>query len=368
MVISIIFAGCAKPAPAPAPEAQGWGPMAGVAVKPDGSPYTAAMVALFSYSDWAVCANEMSVSLVERAGGECTIYDPMNELEKQIAIMETLILEKPSFIILHPVESAGMVPMVEKAVAAGIPVFNLDHKVMTDAITAFSTHDQMDCGRVDAKYLVALADETGKEYHVYENWGQMGHEGSERRHEGFHEIIDPDPRFTVMESPDNQWAYEKAMEHVLEAFPAYPELNAEFSHNGMVSGVIEAFRTLGILYPIGDPNHIPVLGIDEFPATMDLIREGYCDGTAVHSPWEEIDAMVKQALLYVCCGQQIPAVVMFDSFLMTQENIDTVRFGAPLVWGDLMMEEPDWDQWPILDLPDKYGVPVPTVDMKQPGY
>jgi len=341
--------------------------MAGVAVKPDGSPYRFAMVALFSYSDWAVCANQMSVSLVERAGGENAIYDPNNELEKQIAIMEDLILDKPNGIFLHPTESAGMAPVTDKAIAAGIPVYNLDHQVATE-VTAFATHDQVDCGRVDGRYLLAMADKTGLNYHVFENWGQMAHEGSQRRHEGFHEIVDGDPRITVTESPDNLWAYEKAQQHTLDAFSADPSFNAEFSHNGMASGVVEALRTLNRLYPVGDPNHVIVLGIDEFPATMDLIREGYVDGAAVHSPWEEIDALVKQALLNTCLGQPIPNVVMFDSFLMTKENVSSVRFGAPLVWGDMMVKYTNWNDWPVLDLPEQYGVPIPTVDMKKPGY
>ncbi len=101
---------------------------------------------------------------------------------------------------------------------------------------------------------------------------------------------------------------------------------------------------------------------------MELVRQGFCDGVAVHSPWEEADACVKCMLLYTACGLPVPEVVMFDSYIITLENADSVRFGAPLVWGEMMDQYPNEDDWPILDLPAEYGVVTPTVDMKQEGY
>jgi ABC-type sugar transport system substrate-binding protein len=209
-----------------------------------------------------------------------------------------------------------------------------------------------------------MAEAEGKEFVVYEIIGSLGHEGSERRSSGYHEIFDASPLITVIKSPDAQWAPDNAMQFVLDALPANPEINAVVTHNGMVSGVIEALSTLGMLYERGDPNHIPVYGIDAFPSTMELIRNGFADGVAVHSPWEEADASIKCALLYVCLGQEVPEVVMFSSFLINIDNADAVRYGAPLVWGEMMDQYPDYKDWPILDLPAEFGVPIPTVDMR----
>ena len=78
--------------------------------------------------------------------------------------------------------------------------------------------------------------------------------------------------------------------------------------------------------------------------------------------------ILKCALLHVCCGLEVPKLVNFTSYLLTLENIDRVRFGAPAVWGDMWSKFPNFDDWPVLDIDPEYGVPIPTRDMKKPGY
>lgn len=354
--------------PAQAYELKGWGPMKGVAQKPDGSPYRFAFIPWALRDDFMITLERVTQTLVKRAGGEVIVLNPDNNLQKQIAMFEDSVVKGIDGIIFHPVDSAGVVPAIER-LSAKVPFFNIDHGANTDAVTTFSTHDQVDCGRVAARYLVDYAKKHKKKLVVYEVWGKTGHEGSERRHQGYHEIFSQYPDLIkVIESPGTGWMTDKAMQYVIEAMSVRPEINAVCTHNNMVPGVVEAFRNLGKLYPVGDPKHIPYVGIDCFPVAMQHLRAGYADGIAVHSPWEETDAAVKCALLKVACGLDVPKLVNFDSFLITLENVNAVRFGAPAVWGDMWNKFPNFDDWPILDLPEKYGVPIPTRAMKKPGY
>jgi ABC-type sugar transport system substrate-binding protein len=349
---------------------KGWGPLQGVAQKPDGSPYKIAHVSWALNNDFPITMDKIIQSLTKRAGGEFISLDPDNSLEKQISMFEDLATRGVDAIIFLPVDSEGVVPTIEKLTKKGIHFFNVDHKAETDATTSFATHDQVDCGRVGAKYLVEWAKKKGKKLTVFEIWGKMGHEGSERRHQGYHEIFkkNPDVIAKVIESPDTGWMTDKAMQFAMEALPAHPEINAICTHNNMVPGVVEALRAIKRLYPIDHPEHVPYVGIDCFPVAMEHLRNGFCDGIAVHSPWEEADAAFKCAMLKVCCGLDVPKLVNFDSYLITRDNIDSVRFGAPAVWGDMWSKYPDFDEWPVLEIDPKYGVPTPTVKMKKPGY
>ena len=388
VVVSIILAGCAGPAPTapteptaptaptaptepttptePAPELRGWGPLQGVAQKPDGSPYVFGHVNWALNNDFPICMDMNIKSLMERAGGECISLDPDNVLETQLAMFEDLATREVDGIIFLPVDSQGTVPTIERITAQGIPFFNVDHAAETDATITFSTHDQVDCGRVGAQYLVDWARDHGETLVVYEVWGKTGHEGSERRHEGYHEIFDanPDVIENVIESGNTEWATDAAMQFVLEALPAHPEISAICTHNNMVAGVVEALRMLDRLYPVGDPNHIPYVAIDEFGISMKHLRDGYCDSIAVHSPWEESEAATMAFFMYACCGMDVPSEVILTSEPITLENADAVRFGSPLVWGEMMLEYPDANDWPLLEYPPEYGIIIPTADMK----
>lgn len=344
--------------------------MKGVAQKPDGSPYVLAHVTWALDGDFTICAFNNTKSLMKRAGGECISLDPDGILERQISMFEDLAAGGVDGILFLPVDSEGVVPTIERLTAQGIPFFNFDHKAETDVLITFSTHDQVDCGRVGAQYLVDWAREHNEKLTVFEVWGKFGHEGAERRHKGYHEIFDqnPDVIEKVIESPETGWVTDKGMQFVMEALPVHPEINAICSHNNMVAGVVEALRVLGKLETIDHADHIPYVGIDEFPASMALLREGYCDSVAIHSPWECAEAATMAFFMYTCCGLPVPELINFTSEAITLENVDFVRFGAPYVWGEMMTNYPDADDWPLLEFPDEYGVTIPTVDMKKAGY
>jgi len=349
-------------------ELRGWGPMKGVAQRPDGTPYVFAHIDWAMNNDFPITMDRAMKTLMKRAGGKVITLDPDNNLEKQIAMFEDAAQRGVDAIIFSPVDSEGVTPTINR-LSSRVPFFNVDHRAASDKIVNFATHDQVDCGRVGARYLVEWAKKHNKKLIVYEVWGKTGHEGSERRHQGFHEIFNQYPELiTVIESPATEWMTDRAMQFVVEALSAHPEINAICSHNNMIPGVVEALRNLKRLYPIDHPKHIPYVGIDCFPVSMQHLRDGYCDGIAVHSPWEEMDAAVTAALLHVCCGREVPKVTNFNSFLLTQENIENVRFGAPYVWGDMWNKVPDFDKWPKLEYPDKYNLPVPTRDMKKAGF
>jgi len=136
----------------------------------------------------------------------------------------------------------------------------------------------------------------------------------------------------------------------------------------MIAGVVEALKIMDMAYTVDDPNHIPYVGIDEFAVSMKQLRDGYCDQIAVHSPWEESEAATRCFLAYACCGLPVPKEVILTSAPITLENVDFVRFGSPYVWGEMMMNYPDADDWPLLEYDPEFNVPTPTVDMKEAGY
>jgi len=335
-----------------------------VAIKPDGTPYDIAYSPFLLSIDWMQAITGLIETYVGVAGGELSIHDPGGDLTKQLGIMEDVIIKHPDAIILHPLDSAALGPLVDKAWDADIPTFNFDFLIESEHVVHATTHDQLEMGRMCGRYLVEEAETTGKEIHCYALFGVLGSEGCQRRHQGFHEVVDPCPLITVVEGPEYMGIREIVMNALMDYLPTHPECNAMFCHGTCTEPLVESLGMLDRLYPVGHPDHFYHLTCDDGPGEIAAVRDGWCDGASSHSPHEEGDCMCKAMLANLCCGLEVPKLVMLDSYLVTAENVDNPRYNAVIPWGDLTREGP----WRVLDLPSEFGIVTPTTDMKMPGY
>lgn len=367
MVAMLIFAGCAR-APAPAPELRGFGPMKGVAVKPDGTSYTFEYLAPFLGFEFMVCSDNVIHSLIKRAGGEVRTHDAAGSLDAQFAAFEDAIVKRPDTIFFSTMGTKAIWPFVDKAVAAGIPVYDYDHVSYHPDIIFSVQFDREEGGRVMAQWLVDYAKETGEPLNVYHIWGNSATEADQESYRGTLGAFEGQPLITMRESPSTMYESEAAMDFVLDAFPAHPELNAVMTQYAMTSGIIEALRTIGRLYPVGHPDHVVIICYSSDPEVVRNTREGSVDGSCMVSPWEEADMFIKGMLTSRCLGRPLPVQqIITPAYMITIDNIDEARWEAPLIWSDMMMAEPDYDKWPLLDT-SELGLYIPTRDMKEPGY
>jgi ribose transport system substrate-binding protein len=65
--------------------------------------------------------SEDLASAVEAAGGTTIIVDSQNDIAKQISGIEDLLAQGINFLVINPVDEAGILPAVEAANTAGVP-------------------------------------------------------------------------------------------------------------------------------------------------------------------------------------------------------------------------------------------------------
>ena len=323
-------------------------PLAGCGIKADGTPIKIAWVTAQLFNEAAATMDGIIHSWVKRAGGEVTTYDAQGNVEQQIAQMETIIQQKPDAILIFPVDGNALVPVCEKAVEAGIPVFNIDAPVNSEVITCYVTYNDWNIGKACADWLI---NNTGDEkINVYVLWGAFSMDIAHWRHDGFVDELKKYPeKVTIMEGPDCGWQSEKAMDAIMSAWPSHPELNAIYQPGGMTEGVVEAFRSLDRLYPAGDPKHVYFCTSDEDPSNMKGLREGYIDIIATHSHWVMMDIAVKAILNKVILGREVPKIIRIPSVGVTLDNVDDPgpEWGQDLFWGE--KDRSNFDSWQILD-------------------
>jgi ABC-type sugar transport system substrate-binding protein len=149
------------------------------------------------------------------------------------------------------------------------------------------------------------------------------------------------------------------MNAIMDAFTADPTLNAIYLNGGMFDGTVQALKNIDKWAPIGEPDHVYWFAQDLFPAAAESIRSGHLHGVGMNDPWAHGDAGAKAALLITSLGKTPPTPIITPVEFIDLSNIDTPPWGQPKRWGEYWLEEPNIDNWPILDRSD-VGLETPT--------
>jgi ABC-type sugar transport system substrate-binding protein len=312
-------------------------------------------------------------SLITRAGGVCEFFDPNLSVEKQMAWVDDLIVKGDiDAILFFPVQEEAMVTSAERAEAAGIPVYNYGIDIPSTQIHLHSRRDTLgEYGtNVVGQYYVKLAEETGNQINVYELWGQREVQDSVYRHQAFHRVVDQCPLITVTESPDSMWSADISSSLVMDAFTAYPELNAIFAHGGdSAPGGIEGLRAIDRLYPAGHPDHVIVATNDVDDLFIRKMDEGFADACGTHSMPDLDQGPICLMINNIILGQPIPKEFFPPMYLLTSENYERMYvYGVLAAWPKLPQ---DHDLWPVMDMREfgsAFEIPTKERRMELVGY
>jgi ribose transport system substrate-binding protein len=338
--------------------------------KPDGSPFRVADVDIFVYCDWCFNQVQLFESLFNRAGGWTGTYDVAFIMERQVSTIEDIVATKSADVILvSPVNEYQIVPAVEAAVDAGIPVFACIQPVYSDKVTNFAGHDY--AGRYVPGFgtdsiglwYVDYVESTGNPVHILELWGDRAHESSNFRHEGLHKGLQDHPLITVTESGDSGYNTDIMGEYVLDALTADPTINAVFQQGGGTSGPIEALRTLGRLNPVGDPDHVIIATNECDTEILAALDQGFVDAFCTNSPLWQVNATVQAVMHSIMIGNDVPKEIWVPMIVIDETNSWSAKQGGgPAAWPRL--PHGNWDNWPVLDCTEM-GIELPTMEMRK---
>ena len=199
-------------------------------------PYRAAQNDLLS----RICARSADIRL--------SISDGQQDTSKQIAQIETLILQKPDLLIVAPNERAPLTAVMGKAMAAGIRTICLERDIVEPNYTTYIACDNRAIGRMAGEFIVdRLKIRYGKPRgKIVELKGLLGVEAQINRHGGAHEVFDKYPDIKVVHEAVADWLQSKARERMLEILRAQPEIDVVYGHNDpMAVGAYLAAQELG---------------------------------------------------------------------------------------------------------------------------
>ena len=224
-----------------------------------------------STSAWRVIQTESVNNALEAAGYKVIYTDAQNSTQKQVADVEDILAQNPDILVLSPREEDGLVPAIEAAKAAGVPVILLDRKVKGEVgedYVTFIGSDYESAGKAVAEWLIEEFDGT---CNIIEISGTAGATATIERSNGFRKGLEGQDGMVILASQTGDMKRveaQKAMENMLQAHG--DSIDAVFCQSDeMAYGVVQALNINGIA-----PGTIKICTMDGLKDTLDAIVAG----------------------------------------------------------------------------------------------
>lgn len=156
-------------------------------------------------------------------GVKSTWQSAEGSLEKQVSIIENFINQGVSAILIDPIDKNAVIPVIQKATAAGIPVITMGNKVEAGSnySTLYPDYDNM------SMVARALGKSLGCKGEVALLVGSRGNFVSDTREKGFVETLKKEfPDIKVVGIEPTGWDAAKATNAAQTWLTTYPDLKA----------------------------------------------------------------------------------------------------------------------------------------------
>jgi inositol transport system substrate-binding protein len=223
-------------------------------------------------------SNEFIVMLnksMDRKAGELgvqlVVNDAQRSAEKQVQQAESFAAQKVDAIILNPCEVEASSPAVDKALAAGIPIVNVNSETRT-APSAFVGSRDEDAGRIAMEYIAQRLNGKGNIVMMH---GFMGQAAQIKRDRGAREVLAKNPGLKMLADQTAEWDRAKGMSLMENWMQSYGDrIDAVFAQNDEM-----AMGALIALEQAKRKGKTIVVGVDAIADALQAVRDGRLDAT-----------------------------------------------------------------------------------------
>ncbi len=279
-------------------------------------------------------------------GYEVVTLNADNKTDLQQSQMNDTILLQPKAIVLAAVDFNALVPSIEKARAAGIPVIQFDRQIKTTMSDFTSVAGTVEIGYVAAGEVQRLLKEKngavkGK---ILQVLGDPADPYTLDIQAGFEEKMKEFPDAQIISLPAMQWEASNAGTIVSDQIVANPDIDLIFLHAAHLSvAAVAALEAKG-----KKPGDVMLMSSNGAPVGLDLIRKGWLN-VEVEQPLYAQSAAVAMFADKIVNKQEIKpgtynvlgleSTVTIESWgpnikipgaAITKANVDEPRF-----WGNL---------------------------------
>jgi inositol transport system substrate-binding protein len=242
---------------------------------------------------------------------EVNFSDANNDASKQLDQIDNFIAQKVNAIVVVPVDYQGLVPGVEKANAAGIPVIALGIQSAGGKYT-FVGSKNIDAGRLQGEFMKANLPKDAKILYLE---GTPGLSHTQERKKGFDEALGRSDVTTLASLSANYDRAEgmKVTEDWIQSFPKFDGIIA--ANDQMALGALEALKGANRL------NGVLISGVDGVPDALTAIKADEMSQTIFQDATGQAKAAF-EVVEGIKKGEQPPAEKLVPFASITKENVD----------------------------------------------
>lgn len=287
----------------------------------DNQPKKIAVIVSTLNNPWFVFLAEKASAKAKELGYETKIFDSQNNTALETDHFENAIASGYQAILFNPTDAEGSVVNVQKAKAAGVPVFCMDREVnSTEAATSQILSDSYSGCVALGKYFVSKMNKQGK---YVELLGLVGDNNTWNRSKGFHSVVDNYPGLKMVAQQSADFDRNKGMEVLESILQAHPDIDAVFCGNdAMAMGAYQA------LVSAGKADDVKIFGFDGAPEVVESIRDGKIVATAMQFPEVMANTAAVNADEYLKGKRDFPQKMPVAVELVTKDVVnDYMAYG-----------------------------------------
>ena len=293
ILASVLAAGCQRGGGGE----EGGGPRIGLSISTLNNPYF-------------VTLRNGAQDAAKKEGAQLIISDAQNDAATQQDDVQNYVTQQVDAILVNPVDSESIVPAIQAANQADIPVIALDRGASGGEIATLIVSDNVEGGRMAGKELIELVG-SGP---VAQLEGIPGASPTRDRGQGFEEVINGQDAVELEASQTANFVREEGLTVTENILQSNPEIKGIFAQNDeMALGAVRALKNRA-------GTDVKIVGFDGVEEALKAVQSGKMNATVAQQP-DRIGSLGVENAIKVVDGESVEKNIPVPVKLVTKENV-----------------------------------------------
>ena len=237
-----------------------------------------------------------------------------SDVAAQIAQVEDQLAKGVSGIVLAPTDPNALAPVVDEAIADGVPVVFVDTKGSNAGVTYIGTDNQV--GAALAAEHICANVAAGSDVAILQ--GIITQSTGKARADGSNTGLSA-CGLNIVAEQTGEWDRAKGLAVMENIITGNPNLMAVFASNdNMGLGAIEALKNADML------DQVFVVGFDANPDAAASVLAGEMSATVAQNPYN-MGAIGVESVMTLIGGGELPPIIDTGTVLVTMENAEAFK-------------------------------------------
>lgn len=248
---------------------------------------------------------------MQKDGVKGQIEDAKGDVSQQLQQVQNFIGQGVDAIIVNPVDTNAVKPIMDQATKANIPLVFVNRRPSAQLTgkMAFVGSDSELAGRLQ---MEALAKAMNGKGNIAILLGDLANESTRERTKGVEAVVAKYPNIKIVQKQTAKFMRNDAVDVVSNWMTAGDDINAIASNNDEMA--IGALQALG-----KNSDNVLIAGVDGTPDALQMIKNGKMVATVFQDAKGQGEGAV-QAAVKLAKGEEVQKIVDIPFQLITKEN------------------------------------------------